>query len=127
MHELPATKGMLEVALAAAASAGAPRVLAIDVVIGDLTSMVDNSVQFYFDLLSRGTAADAAVLRFRREPAVAECASCGTRTAVRPPLSPACAACGALTVRVHGGQEFYIESIEVADESARRDAGAEGE
>lgn len=127
MHELPATQGLLQVALDAAMKAGKPRVLAIDVVIGELTSMVDDSVQFYFDLLSKETAAEGAVLRFRREPAIAVCAGCSARTPVRPPLSPVCEACGALTVSVEGGQEFFVESIEVDDEGTGRNAGTEGE
>lgn len=127
MHELPATQGLLQVALDAATGAGAGRVLAIDVVIGELTTMVDDSVQFYFDLLSRDTAAAGAVLRFRREPATAECDRCGHRAPVRPPLSPACEQCGALALHVTGGQEFSVESIEVADEGAGRNPGTEGE
>lgn len=127
MHELAATQGMLQVALEAAAKAGAHRVLAIDVVIGDLTSMVDDSVQFYFDLLSRDTPAAGARLRFRREPAVASCSACGQQAGVRAPLVPFCAACGSHAVTVAGGQSFYIDSIEVADESPGGDAGSEGE
>ena len=127
MHELPATQGVLQVALDAAAGAGARRVLAVDLVVGELTSMVDESVQFYFDLLSRDTAAAGARLRFRREPATAECARCGVRTPVRPPLSPVCAGCGARALHVSGGQDFFVESIEVADESTGGDPGTEGE
>jgi hydrogenase nickel incorporation protein HypA/HybF len=109
---------MLDVALETAAEAGVGRILAIDVVIGDLTSMVDDSVQFYFDLLSRGTAAEGAVLRFRREPARMACTTCGRVDDVRPPLAPCCAGCGSLAVRVLGGQEFRVESIETDDAPA---------
>lgn len=126
MHELPATRGMLEVALEAAATAGAHRILQVDVVIGELTSMVDDSVQFYFDALSRGTPAEGASLRFRREPALATCEQCGTTAEVRPPLVAACAACGGTAVRVSGGQAFYVDSIEVADESAGGQGNPEG-
>jgi hydrogenase nickel incorporation protein HypA/HybF len=127
MHELPATEGMLSVALEAAAAVGATRVIAVDVVVGELTSMVDDSVQFYFDILSRGTAADGAQLRFRRDLPVATCPDCGTRTAVRPPLPGTCATCGGTNIRVEGGRAFFIESIEVDDESTGGGAGTEGE
>lgn len=127
MHELSATRGLLQVALDAAAGAGDRRVLGIEVVIGELTSMVDDSVQFYFDLLSRDTPAAGARLHFRREPAIAECASCGLRAPVRPPLAPGCEGCGSFAVTVRGGQEFFVESIEVADESTGGHTGTEGE
>jgi hydrogenase nickel incorporation protein HypA/HybF len=113
MHELPATEGILATALQSAVSAGAEKVLAIDVVVGEMSSIVDDSVQFYFDILSRDTAAEGAVLRFRRVPGEAMCLGCGHRYQVRPPLEPACPACAAFMVRVSGGQDFFIESIEV--------------
>lgn len=115
MHELPATRGMLDVALDAAAAAGASRIHEIHLVIGDLSSMVDDSVQFYFDLLAEGTAAQGARLVFRREAAVLRCSACGLEKGVRAPLPPACPRCGDLRVRVEGGQEFRVDSIEVDD------------
>jgi len=127
VHELAATQGLLQIALEAAARAGATRVLGIDVVIGELTSMVDDSVQFYFDALSGDTAAAGAHLHFRREPAVAVCGACGHQAPVRPPLSPSCSACGAHALTVSGGQAFYVDSIEVDHESPGSDAGTEGE
>ncbi len=118
MHELPVTQGMLAVVLEAAEKAGNRRVLAIDVVIGDLTSIVDDSVQFYFDILSKGTLAEGAQLRFRREPATATCAECGHAFEVRPPLVVECPRCGSPFIRISGGTEFYVESIEVEEDTA---------
>jgi hydrogenase nickel incorporation protein HypA/HybF len=113
MHELAATQGILATALEAARGAGAARVTVIDLVIGDLSSMVDDSVQFYFDLLSRDTAAAGAALRLRRLPGRAACALCGAAYDVTPPLDPFCTSCGEPAITVTGGREFYIDSIEV--------------
>lgn len=117
MHELPATQGMLEVALDAAAEAGGGRVTEIRLVIGSLTSMVDDSVQFYFDLMSRGTPAEGAVLHFIREPAILECHGCGLAREVDPPLPAACPGCDDLRLQVTGGQAFFVESIELDREA----------
>ena len=89
--------------------------------------MVDDSVQFYFDMLSRGTAAAGARLRFRRIAGEAECLECSHAWQARPPLEVHCPACGGLLLRVRGGQEFYIESIEVDDEGAGGHGDPEGE
>ena len=114
MHELPATQTLLSTALAAAERSGLPgRVTAIDLVIGEMGTMVDDSVQFYFDVLSRGTRAEGAVLRVRRAPGEATCFDCAARYPVRPPLAPACPVCGGTCVRVTGGQQFLIDSVEV--------------
>jgi hydrogenase nickel incorporation protein HypA/HybF len=127
VHELPATEGILATALETAAEAGAEQVLAIDLVIGDLSSIVDDSVQFYFDILSRDTIADGATLRFRRVPGEALCFGCGHRYTVRPPLDPACPACHAYAVRVSGGDDFFIESIEVSDAGPSSHQDPQGE
>ena len=121
MHELPATQAMLSTALGVAERAGGGRVTAIDLVIGEMSTMVDDSVQFYFDVLSRGTPAEGALLRVRRTPGEAACFDCAARYPVRPPLDPACPVCGGTTVRVTGGHDFLIDSIEVEDESPRGD------
>ncbi len=115
MHELPATRGMLDVALEAAQKAGAERILSIDVVVGDLTSFVDDSIQFYFDIMSRDTAAAGALLNFRRDAAEGRCATCGHTFPVTPPVPRECPVCESLALSVTGGQGFYVDSIEVPE------------
>jgi hydrogenase nickel incorporation protein HypA/HybF len=117
MHELSVTQSILSLALEAAQGHGSGRITAIDLVIGELSSIVDDSVQFYFDILSRGTLAEGARLQFRREPATATCRDCGRQFGVSAPLSPICPACGGIRLQVTGGREFYVESIEVDDEN----------
>ena len=113
MHELPATQGLLDVALNAAREAGAERIRSIDLVVGDLTSFVDDSIQFYFDIISKDTPAEGAVLRFRREPAEGMCGGCGHTFPVKPPVPRVCPVCESLKLKVEGGREFYVDSIEV--------------
>lgn len=118
MHELPITQGILDTAVAAAQRAHARRIMVIDLVIGALSGVVDDSVQFYFDILSQGTLAEGATLRFRRSPASAACLDCGFAFDTTPPLSPTCPACQSPAVRVDGGREFYVESLEIDDDDS---------
>lgn len=113
MHELAVTEGIIGVAVRAA---GGRRILAIDLRIGALSSFVDDSVQFYFDALSRDSVAEGAVLRFHRVPAAGLCLDCGAAFPVAPPLPEGCPACGSASLRVSGGDELRVESIEVADD-----------
>ncbi len=116
MHELPVTQGILSVAIEATQANGGRRITAIDLVIGELASIVDDSVQFYFDILSKDTLAEGATLRFRREAAQGNCWDCGHTFEVSAPIKPLCPACGSARLHVSGGKEFYVESIDVEDE-----------
>ncbi|MEW5721307.1 MAG: hydrogenase maturation nickel metallochaperone HypA [Chloroflexota bacterium] len=120
MHELPVTEGILKTAIEASERNGARRISAINLVVGELSSIVDDSVQFYFDLLSKGTLAEKAVLRFRREPSIAICLDCAHRFNATAPLEPKCPQCGGARLQVKGSRDFFIASIEVEDEDPRR-------
>src|SRR3954452_15810948 len=96
MHELAVTEGVLEVAIAAARQAGARRIAAIDLVIGDLSGIADESVRLYAGLLGRGTPADGAELRFQRDAATLPCRDCGYSGQAKVPLQPVCPDCGSI-------------------------------
>jgi len=125
MHELPITQAILDSALSTAQRAGARRILAIDLVIGELSGIVDDSVQFYFDILSQSTLAQGAQLRFQRQPARALCLECGHSYDAAPPLAPFCPACGSRRMRVSGGRQFHLESIEIDDQDPSSPADPE--
>ena len=112
MHELPITEGILKIATEAASGR---KITVIHLLIGDLSSIVDDSVQFYFDLLSMGTVAEGALLDFQRRPATVTCRDCGQQSEVRAPLPSACPHCGGTKLQVTGGRELRVDSIEVND------------
>ena len=59
-----------------ARQAGASRVLAINLVMGERASVFDDLLLFYFDLLTPGTLAEGAQLNVRRTPMRFHCAAC---------------------------------------------------
>ena len=104
--------GLLDVALRHAEKAGAQRIARLNLVIGELASIVDESVQFCWDLVSRGTLAEGAELRFERVPGQLRCTDCGHSYALAA-RDYTCPACGERRVVAVGGDEFRLESIEV--------------
>jgi hydrogenase nickel incorporation protein HypA/HybF len=112
MHELSITQSVLDIVTEHGHRAGAERVTAINLVVGELTGFVDDSIQFYFDILSPGTLADGARLVIRRVPARIRCRACGAEF-VLGDASWICPSCSAVGGDVLDGREFLVESIEV--------------
>ncbi|MGC4056186.1 MAG: hydrogenase maturation nickel metallochaperone HypA [Paludibaculum sp.] len=109
MHELSITESILEIALR---HAGGRRVSSVHLVIGELSSFVDESIQLYWQELTRGTLAEEAVLQFAREPGELLCLDCGRQFPVRTQdfLCPGCGSGSAVPAR---GKDCYVDSIEV--------------
>ena len=112
MHEMSVTESLLEIAQRHAAQAGARRVTDLYLVIGRLSSIVDDSVQFYWDMLSQGTVCEGAQLHFERLPAKLLCLACGETYEFSQDLVP-CPNCQSDQVKVLGGTEFHLDSIGV--------------
>ena len=114
MHELSITQSILTIALKHAEQANAKHISALNIVMGELSSVVDDSVQFYWDLIAKDTIAEGAMLHFRRVPAEFQCLACLEK------YHPAdgeliCPQCGGAGARIIAGEEFSLESIDVEE------------
>ena len=76
MHELPITESILEISLRHAERANSRRIVSIYLVIGQMATVIDDSVQFYWDMIAKGTIAEGAELKFRRIPVTLQCQVC---------------------------------------------------
>ena len=114
MHELAITQSILHIALEAAGAHGAQRIREIRIRMGDYCGVVPQCVQYYFDVLSRDTAAAGAELNFLRLPIRMRCRGCGWEGEVDK-RHIQCAACGGTDLALLQGREFYVESLEAED------------
>jgi len=112
MHELSITQHILDIVTRHAQRADADRVTAINLVVGELTGFVDDSIQFYFDMLSPDTLAEGARLSIRRVDARVRCTVCGAEFSPQG-YSWLCPQCEAIGGEVVSGRELLVESIEV--------------
>jgi len=113
MHELSITQSILEIALRHGEQAQASKITDLYLVIGQLSSVIDESVQFYWDMIAEGTLAQGASLHFERIPARLECQACGQTYTLEGNQLDGCPACESLEVKVVAGKEFRLESIEI--------------
>ena len=121
MHELAVTEQTLASALRHAAAAQATKITRIHLVVGQLSSIVDESVQFYWHLIAAGTIAEDAVLSFERRPAQMRCLACHARFALAEQSDFRCPHCDSPDIMVEGGDELLLESMEI-ETSAETDA-----
>jgi hydrogenase nickel incorporation protein HypA/HybF len=112
MHELSVTESILSIAVDAAQKESASRVTHVYLVLGRLSSIVDDSVQFYWDAISQGTLCEGAMLHFERIPARMACIDCGSTYTLDGDLEP-CPKCGSNHIQVISGDEFRVDSIEI--------------
>jgi len=111
MHELSITQQVLDIAVKKAMEADAAGIKQINLVIGDMSSVVDDCVQFYFDIISKDTIAGKAKLSFRRINTRLRCREGHEFTPAADNWS--CPYCQDGDVEVVAGKEFYVDSIEV--------------
>ena len=112
MHELSVTQSILEIALRHAKKSNAARIVNIHIVMGELSTMVDDSIQFYWDMIAEGTIAHGANLHFRRVPAELQCMACFTKYHPKE-MELLCPNCGSVGAKVIAGEECSVEAIDV--------------
>ncbi len=112
MHELAVTESILSIALDHAQKANATRVTDINLVIGRLSSIIDDSVSFYWEIISKDTICSKSTLHFSRIPARLKCLNCQKEYILDDELTP-CPDCSSSDVKILSGNEFRVESIEV--------------
>jgi len=112
MHEFAITQSILSIALEQAEAARAAKITVINVIVGELSGVVDECVKFYFEFLSKDTIAAGAALSFDRPSTRLRCRRCDTTF---PPDSNkwVCPDCGEQSVEIISGRECRVESIEV--------------
>ncbi len=115
MHELPVTENILKVVIRHAGANQAQKVVAVSLRIGELSDLIDEWLQRYFDYLSKGTVAEGAVLRIERSPVIFRCEDCGETfpVKVREVRDVVCPQCGGGKAVFISGREFFIKHIEV--------------
>lgn len=111
MHELPITEQILHMCCDTARERKGT-VKSIELVVGEDSGFIGESIQMYFDVLSEGTLCEGAVLSISGVKPMLRCRSCGELFA-RKLFSFTCPKCGGSGGPTEIGKELYIKSIEL--------------
>lgn len=111
MHEMALAEGILDIVLSYADKNEAKKVTEISVLVGEMTGVVPESLDFCFESLSKGTKAEGAKLVLKHIPLVAKCLECGNETKVER-YNFTCPKCKSLRMEIVSGRELRVESLE---------------
>lgn len=112
MHEMSIIAGVFDTVEPAARDAGADRVLKISLRIGDMTEVVDEALEFAFEVLSEGTIFEGCELVVDKVHPRSLCFECGEEFD-HDRFHRSCPQCGSYQTSLLCGKEMEIESIEV--------------
>ncbi len=112
VHELAVTESILKIALEYAEKEQAKTITDIFLRIGQLSSIIDDSVNFYWQFVSKDTIGQNAHLHFERIPARFLCNECNQEYSIKEEFSP-CPNCGSLNVTLIQGDDFQMDSISI--------------
>jgi hydrogenase nickel incorporation protein HypA/HybF len=124
VHELSIVYGLVSSVTEAAHKAGARKVKTVTLRLGALAGVVEDALQFSYDVAIKDTLLDGSTLVVQHLPIVIHCDTCPQDQELPGPMSFRCPVCGTASGDIRQGRELEGESIEIEvdDEDADRRA-----
>ena len=115
MHELSVIDSIIKVVLDHAQKNDAKNIAAVHLRVGELSDLQDEWMQRYFDMVSKNTIAEGALLKIERAPAIMKCAACAEeyKIDVKDLDGIQCPKCGEKKGSLISGREYFIKSMEI--------------
>ena len=113
MHELSIAAGIVDAVTESVAAYPGARVKEVRIKVGSLASVIEDSLQFCWDLTVEGTPLAGAKLIVNVLPVVVHCAKCGRDGELESLQSFRCPHCGEPASDLRQGRELEIDSIEI--------------
>lgn len=110
MHELSIAASMVELVQQELAKRGLSKVTEVKVVVGELSNVVPEALEFCWEVATQETPAAGSSLVIETRPVTAKCRACGHDFTVAN-YSFLCPACNSGETEQTGGNELYIEHL----------------
>lgn len=112
MHEMSLAESVREIVDETARTNGARRVSAVRLEIGKLAQVELDAIRFAFEVVTRGSLAEAARLEIVETDGSAWCMRC-TKPVTIARRGDACPSCAGYQLQVTGGDRMRVMEIEV--------------
>jgi hydrogenase nickel incorporation protein HypA/HybF len=113
MHEIGIMEDTLKLALEYAKRENATKITRLKMRVGDMSSVIPDSLQFAFDVMIKGTIAEGATLEIETIPVTCYCSNCQKEFTPKT-LFYECPECHQLTTKILTGKELELTSLEVS-------------
>ncbi len=115
MHELSIATSIVDAVTESAAAYPGARVKEVRLRVGALASVIEDSLQFCWELATEGTPLAGAALVIHKLPVIVHCDACGVDAEIEGVQSFRCPRCGELAADLRQGRELEIDSIELEE------------
>ena len=112
MHELSIAQSIVEMVEEVARREGATRVSSINLRLGAMSSVVEEALQFSFEVVAAGTVAEGARLAVEQVSLVVFCPTCDAESTLSSPVFT-CPRCGHPAHTLVSGKELEVTSVEL--------------
>lgn len=114
MHEMSIAQSILDIVREEMERHQVKRLEAINVVVGELSTVIPSSLTFCYQVLTEGTDLAGTAMNIRVVPLTYRCIDCG-REFTSEAITFECAFCGGNAPLLIAGRELTVENLEVAD------------
>lgn len=118
MHELSIAASIVEAVTESASAYPGARVNEVRLRVGALASVIEDSLQFCWELASADSPVAGARLVIHLLPVIVHCDACGADSELQGVQTFRCPQCGELAADLRQGRELEIESIELEEPDA---------
>ena len=112
MHEVSICESIIDILKEQAAKEGASKVKSVRLKIGEMAGVVEDSLRFAFEIVSKDTLADGAKLIIDNIPLTAKCRSCGRDFHIVG-YAFSCKHCDSPEIEVVSGRELEVVEIDM--------------
>ena len=115
MHELSIAASIVDAVTESAAAYPGARVKEVRLRVGALASVIEDSLQFCWELATQDSPLAGAALVIHVLPVIVHCDACRADTEIAGVQSFRCPKCGELAADLRQGRELEIASIELEE------------
>ncbi|MDP4143268.1 MAG: hydrogenase maturation nickel metallochaperone HypA [Bacillota bacterium] len=112
MHELPITQSIIRICCQEAEKRNIDKVKAIKLSVGEMAPVIPESIQYYYDIMTKGTRIEGAKLVITIIPIIIKCLDCNNEFNLNFSQYK-CNVCSSKNILVTSGTELIIDDLEL--------------